>query len=74
MYSISSDNGLSWKVLTQIADLLVIQLPVIWIGAQECTGCTESLLCSTHPTLENLILDTISLEYHEVLSAAFRAS
>ena len=25
--------------------------PVIWIGAQECTGCTESLLRSTHPTL-----------------------
>jgi hydrogenase small subunit len=44
--------------------------PVIWIGAQECTGCTESLLRSTHPTLENLILDVISLEYHEVLSAA----
>ncbi|MGF1757811.1 hydrogenase 2 small subunit [Photobacterium sagamiensis] len=44
--------------------------PVIWIGAQECTGCTESLLRSTHPTLENLILETISLEYHEVLSAA----
>jgi hydrogenase small subunit len=45
--------------------------PVIWIGAQECTGCTESLLRATHPTLENLLLNVISLEYHEVLSAAF---
>ncbi|TBL83684.1 hydrogenase 2 small subunit [Hafnia alvei] len=45
--------------------------PVIWIGAQECTGCTECLLRATHPTIENLILNTISLEYHEVLSAAF---
>lgn len=45
--------------------------PVIWISAQECTGCTESLLQATHPTIENLILDMISLEYHEVLSAAF---
>ncbi|WP_044469494.1 hydrogenase 2 small subunit [Mannheimia massilioguelmaensis] len=45
--------------------------PVIWIGAQECTGCTESLLRATHPTLENLVLDMISLEYHEALSAAF---
>jgi len=45
--------------------------PVIWIGAQECTGCTESLLRATHPTLENLLLSVISLEYHEVLSAAF---
>ena len=37
--------------------------PVIWLSAQECTGCTESLLRSYHPTLENLILDMISLDY-----------
>jgi hydrogenase small subunit len=42
--------------------------PVIWLSAQECTGCTESLLRSTHPTLEQLILDMISLDYHETLS------
>ncbi len=41
---------------------------VIWLSAQECTGCTESLLRSTHPTLEHLILDLISLDYHETLS------
>ena len=44
--------------------------PVIWISAQECTGCTESLLRAHHPTLENLILDMISLDYHETLSVA----
>lgn len=44
--------------------------PVIWLSAQECTGCTESLLRSTHPTIEHLILDAISLDYHETLSAA----
>ena len=43
--------------------------PVIWLSAQECTGCTESLLRSQHPTLETLILDLISLDYHEALSA-----
>jgi hydrogenase small subunit len=41
---------------------------VIWLSAQECTGCTESLLRSTHPTLDHLILDLISLDYHETLS------
>ena len=41
---------------------------VIWLSFQECTGCTESLLRSTHPTLEHLILDLISLDYHEALS------
>ena len=45
------------------------RLPVIWISGQECTGCTESLLRATHPTLEHLILDLISLEYHETLQA-----
>jgi len=42
--------------------------PVIWLSAQECTGCTESLLRATHPTLEKLILELISLEYHETLN------
>ncbi len=42
--------------------------PVIWISAQECTGCTETLLRATHPTFEHLILDLISLDYHEALS------
>ena len=43
--------------------------PVIWLSAQECTGCTESLLRAYHPTVETLILDMISLDYHEALCA-----
>ncbi|MFO0600307.1 MAG: hydrogenase small subunit [Myxococcaceae bacterium] len=43
---------------------------VIWLQFQECTGCTESLLRSDHPTLDKLILDLISLDYHETLMAA----
>jgi len=42
--------------------------PVIWLSGQECTGCTETLLRTNHPTVENLILDLISLDYHEALS------
>ncbi len=65
--------GLSGNAAAEIAQAVGQKQrpPVIWIGAQECTGCTESLLRSTHPTVENLLLETISLEYHEVLSAAF---
>lgn len=44
--------------------------PVIWLHFQECTGCTESLLRATHPTVEALILDFISLDYSETLLAA----
>ena len=43
--------------------------PVIWLSGQECTGCTESLLRAYHPSLESLILDLISLDYHYVLCA-----
>jgi hydrogenase small subunit len=43
---------------------------VIWLQFQECTGCTESLLRTSHPAVEELILDLISLDYHETLFAA----
>jgi NiFe hydrogenase small subunit HydA len=42
---------------------------VIWLHFQECTGCSESLLRSSHPTVSSLILDMISLDYHETLMA-----
>ena len=47
---------------------------VIWLHFQECTGCTESLLRTSHPDLAKLILDLVSLDYHETLMAACRAS
>jgi len=43
---------------------------VIWLPFQECTGCTESLTRSHSPTVEGLIFDAISLDYHETLMAA----
>src|SRR5512140_3081669 len=43
---------------------------VIWLSFQECTGCTESLTRSHSPTIENLIFDLISLDYHHTLQAA----
>jgi hydrogenase small subunit len=62
--------GLPASAAVQIADAVAnpARPAVIWLSAQECTGCTESLLRSTHPTLEHLILDLISLDYHEALS------
>ena len=43
---------------------------VLWLQFQECTGCTESLLRTSHPAVDTLILDLISLDYHETLFAA----
>jgi hydrogenase small subunit len=43
---------------------------VIWLSFQECTGCTESLTRSHNPTVEGLIFDAISLDYHHTLQVA----
>ncbi len=43
---------------------------VIWLSFQECTGCTESITRSHSPTLESLIFNAISLDYHHTLQAA----
>lgn len=43
---------------------------VIWLSFQECTGCTESLTRAHTTTLESLIFDAISLDYHHTLQAA----
>ena len=47
----------------------VIRPPVIWLHFQDCTGCTETLLRPSHPDLGDLILNIVSLEYHETLMA-----
>lgn len=46
------------------------RLPVIWLHFQDCTGCTETLLRTSEPDLAELILQLISLDYHETLMAA----
>lgn len=43
---------------------------VIWLSFQECTGCTESITRSHAPSIEGLIFDAISLDYHHTLQAA----
>lgn len=43
---------------------------VIWLHFQDCTGCTETLLRTSAPDAAHLILDVISLDYHETLMAA----
>ena len=62
--------GLPVGMGEQVAEaaLALKRPPVIWLSAQECTGCGETLLRATHPTLEHLILDLISLEYYETLN------
>lgn len=42
--------------------------PVVWLHFGECTGCSESFLRT--PNVGSIILETISVEYHETIMAA----
>ncbi len=44
--------------------------PVIWIEGASCTGCTESFAQIETPDVASVVLDVISLNYSETLSAA----
>jgi hydrogenase small subunit len=46
------------------------RLPAVWLSFQECTGCTESLTRSSAPSIERLLFELISLDYHHTLQAA----
>ena len=64
--------GLSASAASRIVEAAArgLKPSVIWLHFQECTGCTESLLRTSHPGVAELILDLVSLDYHETLFAA----
>ena len=40
---------------------------MLWVEFQGCTGDTESFLRSSQPSIIDLLLDRISLDYHETV-------
>ena len=46
------------------------RIPVIWLEGQDCAGNTEAFLRASHPTVAELVLDTLSVDYHETIMAA----
>ncbi|MCI0521816.1 MAG: hydrogenase small subunit [Chloroflexi bacterium] len=44
--------------------------PIIWLKFQDCAGCTESLLRASRPTVSEIVLDILSVDYHETIMAA----
>src|SRR5208283_2399483 len=42
---------------------------LVWLQFQDCTGCSESMLRSSHPDVADVVLDLLSWEYHEVIMA-----
>ncbi len=64
--------GLSSLAVPRIAEAMEsLQRPtVIWLQLQECTGCVESVIRSSDPTIGDLVLDVISLDFMDTLMAA----
>ena len=64
--------GLSSLAVPRIAEAMeALHRPsVIWLQLQECTGCVESTIRTADPTIGNLLLDVISLDFMDTLMAA----
>jgi hydrogenase small subunit len=64
--------GLSSMAAPRVARALQsIKRPsVIWLQLQECTGCVESVVRTSEPTIGDLVLDVVSLDYQHTLMAA----
>lgn len=69
---LASSMALAPSMIPKIAEALenAKRPSVIWLSFQECTGCTESITRSHSPSIEGLIFDAISLDYHHTLQAA----
>ncbi len=70
---LTATMGLSASFATQVADVFAAQKqrpPVIWLHFAECTGCTEGVMRHAHPYLDQLVLEILSIEYHETIMAA----
>jgi hydrogenase small subunit len=63
--------GLGTAATPRVAKALdAVKRPsVIWIQLQECTGCVESVLRTSDPTIGDLLLDVVSLDYNHTLMA-----
>ena len=64
--------GLSSALTPRIAKALetLKRPPVIWLQLQECTGCVETVLRTSNPSISDLLLNTISLDFQHTIMAA----
>lgn len=64
--------GLPEILVPQVANAVeqALKKPaVIWLEGMDCTGCTESALATLNPSVAEVILDMLSIRYHETIMA-----
>ena len=59
------------KVVAQVVSALekTTRPVLVWLEFQDCAGNTESMLRSSHPSVEEVVLELLSWEYHETIMA-----
>jgi len=70
---LTATMGLSASYVTKVAKVFAApqkRTPVVWLHFAECTGCSESLLRTMYPWVDEVVLEILSLEYHETIMAA----
>lgn len=71
--ALTATMGLSAAYVPKVAEVFAAPAqrpPVIWLHFGECTGCSEGVLRSMYPYIDAILLDIISMEYHETIMAA----
>ncbi len=63
--------ALPFSMVPRIAEALEKRAKpiVLWLEFSDCAGDSESMLRATKPTIAEIVLDIISLEYHETIMA-----
>ncbi len=70
---LTATMGLSSSFVPKVAEVFAApkqRPPVVWVQLGECTGCSEALLRSIYPYVDELVLEILSVEYHETIMAA----
>ena len=64
--------GLSGSAAAKIAAALETKAKptIVWLEFQDCAGNTESFLRASKPSAADVILDLLSVDYHETIMAA----
>jgi hydrogenase small subunit len=53
------------------AEMAATEKPILlWLEFQDCAGNSESFLRASRPTAAEIVLDTLSVDYHETIMAA----
>jgi [NiFe] hydrogenase small subunit len=70
---LTATMGLSSSFVPRVAEVFAAPAqrpPVIWLHFGECTGCSEAVLRAQYPFVDELVLEILSVEYHETIMAA----